>query len=134
MYVLFFSFRSNCMIVVCVISFFFSFCYVVLFFFSSRRRHTRCALVTGVQTCALPIYPQPISASDEVTKITKPTPVQRRPRSSDTISAATAPATAPFQMRRPGARRADSESGAGWKRVQPADASDHLRQDRSNHA
>src|SRR3546814_9693732 len=28
---------------------------VFLFFFSSRRRHTRCALVTGVQTCALPI-------------------------------------------------------------------------------
>src|SRR3546814_19879839 len=33
--------------------------YVCLFFFffSSRRRHTRCALVTGVQTCALPICP-----------------------------------------------------------------------------
>src|SRR3546814_3161977 len=31
----------------------------IYFFFSSRRRHTRCALVTGVQTCALPI-----SASD----------------------------------------------------------------------
>src|SRR3546814_829515 len=30
---------------------------VFFFFFSSRRRHTRCALVTGVQTCALPIYP-----------------------------------------------------------------------------
>src|SRR3546814_10760639 len=29
----------------------------VLFFFASRRRHTRCALVTGVQTCALPIWP-----------------------------------------------------------------------------
>src|SRR3546814_4492445 len=29
------------------------------FFFSSRRRHTRCALVTGVQTCALPICVQP---------------------------------------------------------------------------
>src|SRR3546814_1638314 len=28
---------------------------VLLCFFSSRRRHTRCALVTGVQTCALPI-------------------------------------------------------------------------------
>src|SRR3546814_3924914 len=28
----------------------------IFFFFSSRRRHTRCALVTGVQTCALPIY------------------------------------------------------------------------------
>src|SRR3546814_6293975 len=32
-----------------------------VFFFSSRRRHTRCALVTGVQPCALPI-----SAIDEV--------------------------------------------------------------------
>src|SRR3546814_5528873 len=34
-------------------------CFVVIFiffFFSSRRRHTRCALVTGVQTCALPIF------------------------------------------------------------------------------
>src|SRR3546814_17059410 len=29
-----------------------------MFFFSSRRRHTRCALVTGVQTCALPIFLQ----------------------------------------------------------------------------
>src|SRR3546814_10321818 len=33
---------------------FFQFDYFI-FFFSSRRRHTRCALVTGVQTCALPI-------------------------------------------------------------------------------
>src|SRR3546814_3642744 len=30
----------------------------MFFFFSSRRRHTRCALVTGVQTCALPISEQ----------------------------------------------------------------------------
>src|SRR3546814_7360746 len=30
---------------------------MVVFFFSSRRRHTRCALVTGVHTCALPILP-----------------------------------------------------------------------------
>src|SRR3546814_1651461 len=30
-------------------------CWCTFFFFSSRRRHTRCALVTGVQTCALPI-------------------------------------------------------------------------------
>src|SRR3546814_5000914 len=29
---------------------------LLFFFFSSRRRHTRCALVTGVQTCALPIF------------------------------------------------------------------------------
>src|SRR3546814_7576870 len=33
---------------------------IYVFFFSSRRRHTRCALVTGVQTCALPI----LSAND----------------------------------------------------------------------
>src|SRR3546814_8682467 len=31
-------------------------CVCVFCFFSSRRRHTSCALVTGVQTCALPIY------------------------------------------------------------------------------
>src|SRR3546814_865862 len=36
----------------------------VVFFFSSRRRHTRCALVTGVQTCALPI-----STEDEVPSV-----------------------------------------------------------------
>src|SRR3546814_4114994 len=30
---------------------------LVVFFISSRMRHTRCALMTGVQTCALPIYP-----------------------------------------------------------------------------
>src|SRR3546814_2237539 len=47
---------------VCFSSFIFSVCFVchirvfgLFFFFSSRRRHTRCALVTGVQTCALPI-------------------------------------------------------------------------------
>src|SRR3546814_7076926 len=38
-------------LLVCFYSLFF-------FFFSSRRRHTRCALVTGVQTCALPIWPR----------------------------------------------------------------------------
>src|SRR3546814_3945932 len=30
--------------------------FVCVFFCSSRRRHTSCALVTGVQTCALPIF------------------------------------------------------------------------------
>src|SRR3546814_8788673 len=37
----------------CLCVLFHGFC--ILFFFSGRRRHTRCALVTGVQTCALPI-------------------------------------------------------------------------------
>src|SRR3546814_1179263 len=40
---------------VCIIILKIIFLVIVLFFFSSRRRHTRCALVTGVQTCALPI-------------------------------------------------------------------------------
>src|SRR3546814_19539467 len=35
-----------------------------MFFFSSRRRHTRCALVTGVQTCALPICLGAINPAD----------------------------------------------------------------------
>src|SRR3546814_4004118 len=38
--------------------------YVVL---SSRRRHTRCALVTGVQTCALPIWPKNAIPTKKVT-------------------------------------------------------------------
>src|SRR3546814_2301672 len=46
------------------------FVFLFLFFFSSRRRHTRCALVTGVQTCALPICPVPCGQS--------PRPLERR--------------------------------------------------------
>src|SRR3546814_4674583 len=41
-------------------------CHFVGFFFSSRRRHTRCALVTGVQTCALPISLQAWLAVENV--------------------------------------------------------------------
>src|SRR3546814_6593034 len=37
--------------------------FYVFVFFSSRRRHTICALVTGVQTCALPIYPERAEAA-----------------------------------------------------------------------
>src|SRR3546814_5515976 len=39
-----------------------------LFFFSSRRRHTRCALVTGVQTCALPICADVLKTAFDVLK------------------------------------------------------------------
>src|SRR3546814_4675635 len=38
--------------------------FYLFFFFSSRRRHTRCALVTGVQTCALPILAKQLYASE----------------------------------------------------------------------
>src|SRR3546814_3918717 len=47
---------------------------VVFFFFSSRRRHTRCALVTGVQTCALPISTVASFAGDDMDA-----PFARRP-------------------------------------------------------
>src|SRR3546814_3227012 len=46
---------SHLVSVVCVLTVCFELILVYFFFFSSRRRHTRCALVTGVQTCALPI-------------------------------------------------------------------------------
>src|SRR3546814_6610139 len=46
----------SCIAMLFVYYFVFIVCFC-LFFFSSRRRHTRCALVTGVQTCALPIDP-----------------------------------------------------------------------------
>src|SRR3546814_5703428 len=39
---------------------------VCVCFFSSRRRHTRCALVTGVQTCALPISSNQTAKSENV--------------------------------------------------------------------
>src|SRR3546814_2360348 len=61
------SFISSCMLLMlfniyylillfllCLLTLHFFF-FFLFFFFSSRRRHTRCALVTGVQTCALPI-------------------------------------------------------------------------------
>src|SRR3546814_8645787 len=45
-----------CLVVVCMCYVWFYIFLLCIFFFSSRRRHTSCALVTGVQTCALPIY------------------------------------------------------------------------------
>src|SRR3546814_20262914 len=52
-----------------------------MFFFSSRRRHTRCALVTGVQPCALPISiesPIRMAAVVQPPKIAAPAPAVPR--------------------------------------------------------
>src|SRR3546814_12442828 len=57
----------------------------MIFFFSSRRRHTRCALVTGVQTCALPIsvdllspvLPSASGASHEMAPLPSNSPATR---------------------------------------------------------
>src|SRR3546814_4169893 len=48
----------------------------VVFYFSSRRRHTRCSLVTGVHTCALPIYIVPFFFVRNPALILKGSPVE----------------------------------------------------------
>src|SRR3546814_10704750 len=75
--------------------FFFGFVFLLcmllcfFFFFSSRRRHTRCALVTGVQTCALPIYDVPSTVKNRINGIVEvllnPIIVERRFRLQMTI-------------------------------------------------
>src|SRR3546814_6940918 len=50
----------------------------VFFFFSSRRRHTRCALVTGVQTCALPIFTEYLGTLGYAFANVNPNPVLDR--------------------------------------------------------
>src|SRR3546814_11504515 len=55
------------------------------FLFSSRRRHTRCALVTGVQTCALPILPPALRGRDRLSRLGSD-PVERtRPAVADDV-------------------------------------------------
>src|SRR3546814_1981437 len=56
---------------VCYRYYYISICseYVRLFFLSSRRRHTRCALVTGVQTCALPICGASLHDQETIMKL-----------------------------------------------------------------
>src|SRR3546814_2238360 len=59
------------------------------FFFSSRRRHTRCALVTGVQTCALPIcsrHSRIHSSSRPRAEPTEPVKAMSRNRSEEHTS------------------------------------------------
>src|SRR3546814_15177031 len=58
---------------------------ILLFFFSSRRRHTRCALVTGVQTCALPI--------SRASRSTSPTPTPGRGARNNTCGDVVVPVT-----------------------------------------
>src|SRR3546814_7191105 len=81
-------------------------------FFASRRRHTRCALVTGVQTCALPIYP-PLDGN---TSVTGPTSVNAI---RSVLLGGFAPATAanprPYSMP-PFAQQLNDEIGRATRR------------------
>src|SRR3546814_8329336 len=71
--------------------------YLVMdFFFSSRRRHTRCALVTGVQTCALPIC-----WSSPSRPLICPSRARRSPRSCAILSPTNVPEDEPARPRRP---------------------------------
>src|SRR3546814_11649640 len=60
----------------------------LLFFFSSRRRHTRCALVTGVQTCALPIWRRPWRCPPSSASARRPRACPAAPRGCHPRSAA----------------------------------------------
>src|SRR3546814_1139068 len=74
--------------------------FVFVFFFSSRSRHTRCALVTGVQTCALPILsfisydvalPGSPGAPGKANRSERGVKVLERPRREDVDTAAWQP-------------------------------------------
>src|SRR3546814_7460396 len=72
------------------------------FFFSSRRRHTRCALVTGVQTCALPISDAPGTTGAAATfgaggafRSASSRVIAQPPATSPITSTASAPITKP---------------------------------------
>src|SRR3546814_9776908 len=54
------------MYIVCFFLLYAARCCSLFFFFSSRRRHTRCALVTGVQTCALPILAESLGGVESL--------------------------------------------------------------------
>src|SRR3546814_8196875 len=73
-----------------------------MFFFSSRRRHTRCALVTGVQTCALPIC-RPRNRDVESIRI---------PASPDAHSALSSPASSQVSPRGPAGGRSTGRKAA----------------------
>src|SRR3546814_7193698 len=78
---------------VCAVFFF------VFFFFASRRRHTRCALVTGVQTCALPIFTRTV-------RTVAPAPFRGQP-------------TGPRATPRPAPSDGWPTGGDGWPRWPP---------------
>src|SRR3546814_4268740 len=79
----------------CIFTFFYyylclSLMFIVFFFFSSRRRHTRCALVTGVQTCALPIYNMTVTSERQQSRrLFLPIEIDHKARGSPEYSSTT---------------------------------------------
>src|SRR3546814_13067666 len=81
------------------------FCFIY-FFFSSRRRHTRCALVTGVQTCALPIS-VPATQRHAIPGFCRPRPAYARKRKAQ---------VAHFPLRQEARPGRYSVNGSSWTR------------------
>src|SRR3546814_8197349 len=77
-----------------------------MFLFSSRRRHTRCALVTGVQTCALPICPGRSANSGRAQRRLPPIPAENHRVPAGSASKAPKPG---FRCRRPSGSRSAGE-------------------------
>src|SRR3546814_6033127 len=75
---------------------------VGMFVFSSRRRHTRCALVTGVQTCALPICQ---AAAVNLQQALNELPQIRNSVSANQAIGNTTSGTAPVELRGLGTSR-----------------------------
>src|SRR3546814_2472189 len=63
-------------------------CVLLCFFFSTRRLHTRCALVTGVQTCALPISLTQLRVGSRKRLPTLRNPLPRGERDNNMIQSA----------------------------------------------
>src|SRR3546814_1531383 len=117
-----------------------SVCVLYVVFFASRRRHTRCALVTGVQTCALPISLRATATAPcaKTSASAKPSPTPApaaRPARSRCIRSTTQgrgvrrfrgfAARGRSQSRpcRSGGSRELFRRGALWERLQPRDFS-----------
>src|SRR3546814_3532263 len=103
---------------------------LIMLFFSSRRRHTRCALVTGLQTCALPISEaaedadpatdaNPANTAPETTSEPTPEIVETAAEATDT-DASQAPVEATEDDRpertedRSGGKAGVSQCRSGW--------------------
>src|SRR3546814_13041525 len=82
-------------------------CVARVFYFSSRRRHTRCALVTGVQTCALPI------SSPQSPSTCSPTACGRRWTSGIEAMSETIDSIAPADPRDPDPRDPEQRGRGG---------------------
>src|SRR3546814_3194220 len=95
-------------IVVCIVTVSYVVSIFLLFFFSSRRRHTRCALVTGVQTCALPIFHSGRHEDRRIAPRSEPPPGPRLAGACEPWPLASV-FLLPRSIRRPGRR--DPQSG-----------------------